>query len=213
MKDVELGKPTSFLDHAIRVAFKENVRLARILWTITEVCSNRGFPISSWSFDMEGHAKKCVERYCELANKTTQQLYKVAPCMDDHQLRDEETGSEKKWYGTHTDKPDGSWDQIAENMKSNFSGSGHPIFRAFERGELRSKEHGKKSIQFNGSDENIELLLRAVISANQLSVNGAIADLCKELSEDFRASGKPEAPDHLETMEIACRKRTILLHS
>ena len=40
---------------------------------------------------MEGHAKKCVERYCELANKTTQQLYKVAaPCMDDHQFREEE---------------------------------------------------------------------------------------------------------------------------
>ena len=27
---------------------------------------------------MEGHAKKCVERYCELANRTTQQLYKVS---------------------------------------------------------------------------------------------------------------------------------------
>ena len=27
---------------------------------------------------MEGHAKKCVERYCELANKTTQQLHKVS---------------------------------------------------------------------------------------------------------------------------------------
>ena len=23
--------------------------------------------ISSWSYDMEGHAKKCVERYCEHA--------------------------------------------------------------------------------------------------------------------------------------------------
>ena len=31
--------------------------------------------ISSWSYDMEGHAKKCVERYCELSNKTTQQLH------------------------------------------------------------------------------------------------------------------------------------------
>ena len=27
--------------------------------------------ISSWSYDMAGHAKKCVERYCELANKST----------------------------------------------------------------------------------------------------------------------------------------------
>ena len=44
-----------------------------------------------WSYDMEGHAKKCVERYCEFANKTTQQLYKVAtPCMDDHQYKEEE---------------------------------------------------------------------------------------------------------------------------
>ena len=39
-------------------------------------------------------------------------------------------------------------------------------------------------------------------TANQLSVYGAIADLCHELSEDFIASGKPEAPDHVETMEI-----------
>ena len=30
--------------------------------------------IHSWSCDMEGHAKKCVERCCELPNKTTQQL-------------------------------------------------------------------------------------------------------------------------------------------
>ena len=50
--------------------------------------------ISSWSCDMEGHAKKCVERYCELANKTSQQLYKVTtPCLDDHQFKEEELGS------------------------------------------------------------------------------------------------------------------------
>ena len=49
------------------------------------------FCISSWSYDMEGHAKKCVERYCELANRTTQQLYKVStPCIDDHQFKEEE---------------------------------------------------------------------------------------------------------------------------
>ena len=33
--------------------------------------------ISSWSYDMGGHAKQCVKRSCEVANKTTQQLYKV----------------------------------------------------------------------------------------------------------------------------------------
>ena len=50
--------------------------------------------ISSWSYDMAGHAKKCVERYCELANKTTQHLYKVStPCIDDHHFKEEETKS------------------------------------------------------------------------------------------------------------------------
>ena len=50
--------------------------------------------ISSWSYDVEGHAKKCVKRNCELANKTIEQLYNVAtPCMDDHQFREEEVGS------------------------------------------------------------------------------------------------------------------------
>ena len=82
----------------------------------------------------------------------------------------------------------------------NFSESGHPIFRAssgFERGEVRRKARGKTSKQFN------ELLLRTVISANQLSVHEAVADLYNELSEGgVRASEQPDAPDHLEPMEI-----------
>ena len=55
---------------------------------------SENFRISSWSHDMEGHAKKCVERFCELANKTAQQLYKVStPCLDDHHLKEEEMKS------------------------------------------------------------------------------------------------------------------------
>ena len=47
--------------------------------------------ISSWSNDMEGHAKKCVERYCDLANGTTRQFYKVyTPCIDDNHFKEEE---------------------------------------------------------------------------------------------------------------------------
>ena len=49
---------------------------------------------------MAGHAKKCVERYCELANKTTQQLHKVStPCIDDHHFK-EETKSVGKMSNT-----------------------------------------------------------------------------------------------------------------
>ena len=61
--------------------------------------------------------------------------------------------SEKKLYGTHYfDKPDGNCGRTAEMMLS-----------GFERGELRSKAHGKKSIHFNGSEEHLELLLRTII--------------------------------------------------
>ena len=50
---------------------------------------SENFRISSWSCDMEGHGKKCVERYCESANKSTQQLYKVStPCIDDHHFKE-----------------------------------------------------------------------------------------------------------------------------
>ena len=40
---------------------------------------------------MEGHAQKCVERKCELANKKTEQLYTVSSlCLDDHNFQKEE---------------------------------------------------------------------------------------------------------------------------
>ena len=72
---------------------------------------------------------------------------------------------------------------------------------AFEREELRCKEGRKKSIH-NGSNENIELLLGTVISANQLSIYGAIADLCDEVPKDHRATGNLAAPGHFEKVEI-----------
>ena len=103
------------------------------------------------------------------------------------------------------DKPDGDWDKTAERMVLHFVESGHPIFRATnaqERGELRSKAKGKKSIHSNGSEETIELILRTAISVNQLTIYGAVADLCGELSKDSRVSGKPDANEYLETVEI-----------
>ena len=42
------------------------------------------------SYNMEGHAKKCGERCCELAKRTIEQVYKVAtPCLDGHQFKEE----------------------------------------------------------------------------------------------------------------------------
>ena len=56
--------------------------------------SSENIRISSWSHDVEGHSKKCVERCCELSNRTTEQLYKVStPCIDDHHFKEEELKS------------------------------------------------------------------------------------------------------------------------
>ena len=106
--------------------------------------------------------------------------------------------------GTYTNRLDGSWNQSAENMMANFLGSGRPIFRASsasERGERGSKGGGKKSIHFNGSNENIELLLRTVISANQHSIYGATADLCNDAPKGFRVRRKFAGLDRMEKME------------
>ena len=92
-------------------------------------------------------------------------------------------GSEKKWYGTYSDKPDGICDKTAEKIMIDFSETAHPIFRAFgalERGELRSKGGSKKTIHFISREQNVELILRTVMSANQLSIYGSEADICTE---------------------------------
>ena len=107
-KEVDLGESTSFLDHVYLGCTQgqcqrskdivDNYRTmfeSRISDGKTEKlpCS-KNLRISSWSYDIGGHAKKCVERYCELANRTTQQLYKVStPCIDDHHFKEEELKS------------------------------------------------------------------------------------------------------------------------
>ena len=55
------------------------------------------------------------------------------------------------------------------------------------RGELKSKGGGKKTIHNNGSEET-ELILRTVISANQHSIFGAVADWFNELDPDYAES-------------------------
>ena len=60
-------------------------------------------------------------------------------------------GSEKKWYSTEENSPQGAGDHIADEMLLEFAESGHPIFRAttpLSRGNLKSKGHGKLSIHY-----------------------------------------------------------------
>ena len=93
-------------------------------------------------------------------------------------------GCEKKWYGTQVSKPNGEWNRVRENMMINFAETGHPIFQATSplgRGELKSKGGGKKTIHYHGGEENVELTLRTIISANQQDPDYAESEICKFL--------------------------------
>ena len=92
-------------------------------------------------------------------------------------------GSQKKWYSTCIDRPWGEWNRVAELMMSKFGESGHPVFRAtipLSRGTLKSKGGGKLSMPFCA--DAIETVFRTLISVNQLSIYGAVSDLCEEYS-------------------------------
>ena len=104
-------------------------------------------------------------------------------------------GSEKKWYSGEENSPQGAWDHIADEMLLEFAESGHPIFRAttpLSRGKLKSKGHDKLSIHFAADQETIETVFRIIVFANQLSLYGAVANICKEYESLHDRSGQPD---------------------
>ena len=95
-------------------------------------------------------------------------------------------GSEKKWCSINEDSPPGEWDTTAGKMMLTFAESKHPIFRStgpLSRGVLKSKGAGKLSIHYCADFATIETVFRTIISVNQLSLYGAIAEMC----EDFES--------------------------
>ena len=103
-------------------------------------------------------------------------------------------GSEKKWYSTSADSPQGEWDRIAEKMMLEFDESRHPIFRAtspLSRGQLKSKGGGKLSIHYCADLETIVTIFRIIISVNQLSLYGTVAEMCEKYETLHDRTGKP----------------------
>ena len=89
-------------------------------------------------------------------------------------------GSEKKWYSMEENSPQGIWDHIAEKMLVEFAETGCPIFHAttpLSRCKLKNKGHGKLSIHFAADQEAIETVFRIIVSANQLSLHGAVVNM------------------------------------
>ena len=115
-------------------------------------------------------------------------------------------GAEKKGYCISEDSPQGVWDNIADRMLVEFAESGCPIFRAtspLSRGQLKSKGHGKLSIHFADDLETIETSFRIIVSANQLSLYGAVAEMCEEYESFHDRTGEIRCERTIEFLTLA----------
>ena len=74
LKDNEISK--DIVDN-YRIMFESRISAGRT----EKLPYSENFRISSWFYDMEGHAKKCVERYCEFSiqddSTTLQSIYSL----------------------------------------------------------------------------------------------------------------------------------------
>ena len=64
-----------------------------------------------------------------------------------------------------------------------FAESKHPVFQAtspLSRGVLKSKGGGRLSIHYCADPGPIETVFRTITSVNQLSLYGAVTDMCEE---------------------------------
>ena len=78
-------------------------------------------------------------------------------------------------------------------MLLEFAESGCPFFRAttpLSRCNLKSKGHGKLSIHFAADYPTIETVFRIIAFANQLSLYGAVANMCEEVESHQDRSGQ-----------------------
>ena len=74
-----------------------------------------------------------------------------------------------------------------------FAESKHPVFRStspLSRGVLKSKGCGKLSIHYCADRGTIENVFRTIISVNQLSIYGAVSDLCEECNTCHDRTGR-----------------------
>ena len=68
---------------------------------------------------------------------------------------------ESKWYGTHTYKPEGKWNEVADLLVDNFKESGHLAFRgmsALNRGILK-RESGRSTIHLTAESSNTDFFI------------------------------------------------------
>ena len=93
---------------------------------------------------------------------------------------------------------------MAESMLVEFGESG------LSRGQLKSKGHGKLSIHYAADLKAIETLFRIIVSANQLSFCGAVAEMSEEYESLRERSGRPDMVMG-QTIVLSAIKTEVLL--
>ena len=115
-------------------------------------------------------SKKCVQRYCELANRKKEQLYKVSSlCLDDHQFKEEELESvgelsdvcsqnslELLKWNSYGENPMHPVNQIAREVQKLKRYSGHTFCTSLQPQFIIWKQYSRSS--GGSTDENMTTL-------------------------------------------------------
>ena len=101
-------------------------------------------------------------------------------------------GSEKRWYSAEENSSQGAWDHIADEMLLEFAEN---ILFSVHRHHCpgvssKAKDTEKLSIHFTADYSTIETIFRIIVSANQLSLYGAVANMCEEFETHQDRSGE-----------------------
>ena len=98
-----------------------------------------------------------------------------------------EPGDEETLYRTCNFKPEGKWDQPANQMIDVCAQSGHPVFArisALSRGTLKRKQGRKCTSQ--QAQKSRRLIMRTIQSTNQLGIYGVVSSWCVDFSRCAR---------------------------
>ena len=83
---------------------------------------------------------------------------------------------------------------MAEKMMGTLAESGHPVFRAtspLSRGQLQSKGGGNCRSTNAPTRTRLQLFFRTITFVNQLSLYGAVAEMCEEYESFHDSTGTP----------------------
>ena len=102
-------------------------------------------------------------------------------------------GSEKKWYSMEEKSPQGIWDHIADKMLLEFAEAGVQFsVQQLHCPGVYSRAKGEENCQNTSLQTipSIETIFPIIISVNQLSLYGAVANMCEEFESLQDRSGQ-----------------------